>query len=1115
MKVAVASPVAQPLTPAPRGLIQRCGCGGTPGPDGECAECKRKRLMRFANGPGPASPTPLVDAVVRTPGQPLDPGTRTFMEARFGSSSPPASPRPALAASGPVSRPGDPLEREAHRVAGDVLSRRPPTSGGGVDFSRVRVHTDERAAASARSVDANAYTVGSHIVFDRGRYAPATPSGRALIAHELAHVVQQGDAPAAAILRQPKCTHDGPPKGCGHAWKFEGGPYDPADPRERFIGVDRMIVDSFAWNLPGTWAREVEAPLNVIKSAKESGRVDGLRVIESGPSMRFEVVEIKSRAKGEHGGCIRASLEAYEYVRVYNRISSRIVQLSQIAEQLGGLPVRNASSLTRGQVRALQASGFDLEHPDNWDAARFFFSLQNKLNNRVFTRQFASVEFDVFRGGETGTNYSAITVRKDCVTAKGRKREGLVTLIFQVNQEGGVSYRCSTSCPEDDERRRRPQPEVQPDVRAERGSEARRVVEVEGDESIDEPRLPDQPPLEAPPPEQPSRQPQDRPGVKKQPPVQAPPVQQPSDQPVQQVDEPQIDQPGGRLHGVPELIVTLAAINQWRKSVRLAQQAGKLSAASAAAMERQLAKQTIEVIDEIGKKAPDIAKKLNGKNVAKYGTDAADDLLKAGAQEVDDLVAQSAKRGGKKVLGALRTLGRVAGVLGVLFTASEVYAMGNHLRKGGDIRIGFGGPEAELVGETKITKRGQQFGQKLDISGSGTLKDTIVDIDVTGLPDLSGKAEMHAENVTIRQAGLLSNGDPITVNIRAKLKNTTIVIKHRARFKDGKAVIGGEAVDISDSNIEIDLPEGAIVPEGTGGKPMSNVNLKITEVPKDPSAHRGPAGEGGAGGPEATPTPTPTPAAKPEEKPKPEPDPAAKYKDLDDETREKIRTASKPVQTLFEDVTKPVDPKKKGIPVTNDTVKRFYDTVPKDLTDAQLEALRKRMVPLATDDVEAWFKGLADAVEAVQKPADAAVKKDEPAKDTPGTAPQAPQDKPEKGEAGMTPAEIFDMYENAFKNLKPGGWVIDWSAAEKAADKARKKGEKVKLDRNAVFLSIRKEDAVKLYAPVRVRVLSVDRRARKVSIKLLNVGKVIDPSGASQPRPGQLNEDVLSGKLGW
>ena len=67
------------------------------------------------------------------------------------------------------------------------------------DMSGVRIHDDDRAAASARSVGAVAYTAGRDIVFDRGQYAPATEWGRRLLAHELTHVIQQGERPVSAF----------------------------------------------------------------------------------------------------------------------------------------------------------------------------------------------------------------------------------------------------------------------------------------------------------------------------------------------------------------------------------------------------------------------------------------------------------------------------------------------------------------------------------------------------------------------------------------------------------------------------------------------------------------------------------------------------------------------------------------------------------------------------------------------------------------------------------------------------------------------------------------------------------------------------------------------------
>src|SRR3712207_1422922 len=65
----------------------------------------------------------------------------------------------------------------------------------GHDFGDVRVHTDAAAHDSARSLNAQAYTVGSDVVFQRDRYDPASAGGRLMLAHELTHVVQQRSGP--------------------------------------------------------------------------------------------------------------------------------------------------------------------------------------------------------------------------------------------------------------------------------------------------------------------------------------------------------------------------------------------------------------------------------------------------------------------------------------------------------------------------------------------------------------------------------------------------------------------------------------------------------------------------------------------------------------------------------------------------------------------------------------------------------------------------------------------------------------------------------------------------------------------------------------------------------
>ncbi|HWC25218.1 MAG TPA: DUF4157 domain-containing protein [Solirubrobacteraceae bacterium] len=92
------------------------------------------------------------------------------------------------------------------RGAGLDPALREQASGAlGDSFADVRLHTDSLAGALARSVQARAFTTGSDIFFAGGEYRPQSPSGRELIAHELAHVVQQRGAPTAGemLVSQP------------------------------------------------------------------------------------------------------------------------------------------------------------------------------------------------------------------------------------------------------------------------------------------------------------------------------------------------------------------------------------------------------------------------------------------------------------------------------------------------------------------------------------------------------------------------------------------------------------------------------------------------------------------------------------------------------------------------------------------------------------------------------------------------------------------------------------------------------------------------------------------------------------------------------------------------
>jgi Domain of unknown function (DUF4157) len=138
--------------PSPR---RRCDCGGS---EGECGACKEERGAELQHAAQPGSVEavpPILYEVVRSPGQPLSPETRAFFEPRFG-----------------------------------------------YNVGQVRIHTDARAAESARAVNALAYAVADHIVFGVGQYAPQTSEGAFLLAHELAHTAQSMGTQRPQVARQ-------------------------------------------------------------------------------------------------------------------------------------------------------------------------------------------------------------------------------------------------------------------------------------------------------------------------------------------------------------------------------------------------------------------------------------------------------------------------------------------------------------------------------------------------------------------------------------------------------------------------------------------------------------------------------------------------------------------------------------------------------------------------------------------------------------------------------------------------------------------------------------------------------------------------------------------------
>ena len=149
------------LSAAPVQLSRKCT---------SCAEEEHEGVLQrkpaTSSHPPNADAPASVQSALATPGRGLDAGTRAFFEPRFG-----------------------------------------------CDLGNVRIHTDGESARSAAVVDSKAYAVGRDIVFAAGRYVPSTIAGARLLAHELAHVVQQASAEHSATSTLRRQTDEIPDAG--------------------------------------------------------------------------------------------------------------------------------------------------------------------------------------------------------------------------------------------------------------------------------------------------------------------------------------------------------------------------------------------------------------------------------------------------------------------------------------------------------------------------------------------------------------------------------------------------------------------------------------------------------------------------------------------------------------------------------------------------------------------------------------------------------------------------------------------------------------------------------------------------------------------------------------
>lgn len=219
----------------------------------QCEDCKRARLQRFATQARTTEDAPpIVYEVLRSAGQPLEASTRSFMEERLGH-----------------------------------------------DFSRVRIHTDARAAESARAVNARAYAVGRDVVFASGQYEPPNSDGLHLLAHELAHVRHaRGERSSGKLAIDPSPT-SGEERSAERAANdvLAGRSLEPADARASTSTVHRQAMTPLPHSAEPTrpplyFAKPTRPPLSIVKSAAPPA----VEVIEKEPAKKVAASNLRKRA---------------------------------------------------------------------------------------------------------------------------------------------------------------------------------------------------------------------------------------------------------------------------------------------------------------------------------------------------------------------------------------------------------------------------------------------------------------------------------------------------------------------------------------------------------------------------------------------------------------------------------------------------------------------------------------------------------------------------------------------------------------------------------------------------------------------------------------------------
>ena len=288
----------------------------------KCAPCEAEdqaEMLQKKTGetsqPAAGGPPGAVYETLRSPGQPLDASTRSYFEPRFG-----------------------------------------------MDFGQVRIHIDSLAHQAAAGVNARAYTVGSDLAFAAGQYAPHTPQGRRLLAHELTHVVQQSGGSTQGVASSGASVARLPISPSGIALHRDQQPNTPTAPdwhrldrpgaQWPFGPITKHKIAQHDLSTYLGWVKEVEKAYGPDKQMvlQRLRRLYYSSYAGAGGASFDQAIAEQAGAQGAPLDALHISTDALDGLYETNVVRLRDGQLVDVSHVLAGLDVKTAGTTFKADV---------------------------------------------------------------------------------------------------------------------------------------------------------------------------------------------------------------------------------------------------------------------------------------------------------------------------------------------------------------------------------------------------------------------------------------------------------------------------------------------------------------------------------------------------------------------------------------------------------------------------------------------------------------------------------------------------------------------------------------------------------------------------------------------